>query len=309
MTYVSRAPLFEQWHAGGFLVSQPRGHRHIDRGLITGGVKVYPGTILGQQTTAGTAVAAALGTNTGNGTFGAITPVAVPTQIGVYKVAFTAPTAYTVTAPSGATAVGATGVAFAALGIGFTITAGATPFAVGDSFAITTTATAGNPTAAAVAGGTNTGNGTSSAVTTTGVAPVVGAYTVEFDDATHYVVSNPGGTVVGHGTTGVAFAGGGLGFTITAGGTAFVPGDSFAVTVAAGAGKWVPCTAAAVDGSQNAAGICFALSDASLNDVMGAIVVRDCEVNTAELVWDASMNAASQAAALVLLKAQGIIPR
>jgi hypothetical protein len=42
---------------------------------------------------------------------------------------------------------------------------------------------------------------------------------------------------------------------------------------------------------------------------MGAIVVRQCEVNTAELVWDASMNAASQAAALLLLKAQGIIPR
>lgn len=309
MTYVSRAPLIETWHPGGFLVSQPRGHRHIDRGLISGGVKVLPGTILGQQTTAATAVAAALGTNTGNGTFGAITPVTVPTQIGVYSVAFTSPTAFTVTAPSGATANGTAAVAFSALGIGFTITAGGTAFVAGDSFAITTPAAVGKPTAAAVAGGTNTGNGTSSAVTTTGYAPTVGVYTVEFDDATHFVVSGPNGQEIGHGVAGTAFTGGGLNFTITAGGTAFVPGDSFSVTVAAGAGKWVPCTASATDGSQNAAGICFGVSDASLNDVMGAIVVRQCEVNTSELVWDASMNAASQAAALVLLKANGIIPR
>jgi hypothetical protein len=309
MSYVSRAPLIEQWHPGGFLVSQPRGHRHIDRVLISGGAKVYPGTVMGQQTTAATAVAAALGTNTGNGTFGAITPVAVPTQIGVYSVLFTAATAFTVTAPSGATATGSTGVAFSALGIGFTITAGGTAFVAGDTFAITTTAAVGKPTAAAVAGGTNTGNGTSSAVTTTGYAATVGVYTVEFDDATHFIVSAPNGQEVGHGTTGVAFSAGGLGFTITAGGTAFVPGDSFTVTVAAGAGKWVPCTAAAVDGSQNAAGICFGLSDASLNDVFGAMVTRSCEVNKSELVWDASMNAASQAAALILLTAAGIIPR
>jgi hypothetical protein len=309
MTYVSRAPLIEQWHPGGFLVSQPRGQRHIDRVLISGGAKVYPGTVMGQQTTAATAVAAALGTNTGNGTFGAITPVAVPTQIGVYSVLFTAATAFTVTAPSGATATGSTGVAFSALGIGFTITAGGTAFVAGDTFAITTTAAVGKPTAAAVAGGTNTGNGTSSAVTTTGYAPVVGAYTVEFDDATHFIVAAPNGQEIGHGTTGVAFSAGGLNFTITAGGTAFVPGDSFTVTVAAGVGKWVPCTATAVDGSQNAAGICFGLSDASLNDVYGAMVTRSCEVNKSELVWDASMNAASQAAALVLLSAAGIIPR
>ena len=64
-----------------------------------------------------------------------------------------------------------------------------------------------------------------------------------------------------------------------------------------------------MDGSQVAAGICFGLSDASLNDVFGAIVTRECEVNISELVWDASMNAAAQAAALVLLAARGIIGR
>lgn len=309
MTYVSRAPLYEAWHTGGFLVSQPRGHRHIDRGLITGGVKVLPGTIMGLQTTGASAVAAALGTNVGNGTFGAITPVSVPTQIGAYSLVFTSATAFTVTAPGGETATGATGVAFSALGIGFTITAGGTAFVAGDLFTITTTAAVGKPTAAAAAGGTNTGNGTCSAVTTTGYAPTLGNYTVEFDSATQFIVSAPNGQEIGHGTTGTAFSGGGLNFTITAGGTAFAPADGFVITVGAGTGKWSTCTATATDGSQNAAGICYGVSDASLNDVYGAIVTRQCEVNTSELVWDPSMNAASQAAALLLLAANGIIAR
>ncbi|UEP42753.1 head decoration protein [Burkholderia sp. B21-005] len=215
MSYVSRSPLYEQWHPGGFLVSQPRGHRHIDRGTFTGAVKVQPGTVMGQQTVGTSAVAAALGTNTGNGTFGTIT-------VGAAK---------------------------------------------------------------------------------------AGAYAVEFDDATHFVVSDPTGKEVGHGTTGVAFNAGGLGFTITAGGTAFVAGDSFTVTVAAGSGKWVPCTKTATDGSQIAAGISFGLVDATLNDTPGALVVRDCEVNMSELVWDASMDAPAQTAALAALLALKIIPR
>jgi len=215
MSYVSRAPLNEAWHPGGFLVSRPNGHRHIDRGTFTGAVKVQPGTVMGKKTVGTTAVAAALGTNTGNGTFGAIT--------------------------------------------------------VG--------------------------------------AAQAGAYTVEFDDATHYIVADPAGKQVGHGTTGVAYNAGGLGFTITAGGTAFAPGDSFTVTVAAGTGLWVPCTKTATDGSQIAAGISFGLVDATLNDTPGAVVVRDCEVNTSELVWDASMDAPAKTAALAQLLALKIIGR
>lgn len=308
MTYVSRSPLFEQWHPGGFLVSQARGKRYIDRGLIGGAAKIYPGTVMGLQTTGATAAAAALGTNTGNGTFGSIAPVTVPTQIGVYSLVFTAATAFTVTAPDGATSTGSTGVAFSAMGIGFTITAGGTAFVAGDSFAVTTTAAVGKPTAAAVAG-TNTGNGTSSAVTTTGYAPTLGQYTVEFDSATQFMVSAPNGQEIGHGVTGTAFSAGGLNFTITAGGTAFAPADSFVITVAPGVGLWVTCTATAVDGSQNAAGICFGLSDASLNNIHGAIVTRACEVNISELVWDPTMNATSQANALAQLAVLGIIGR
>ncbi|MGH8541758.1 MAG: head decoration protein, partial [Stenotrophobium sp.] len=267
-----------------------------------------PGTVLGLQTTGAGATAAALGTNTGNGTVGALSTVAVPTQIGNYLATFTSATAFSVVAPSGASAAGAVGVAFAALGIGFTLTAGGTAFAAGDTFTITAVASVGKPTATS-APGTNVGNGTCSAVSTNGYAPVLGIYTIEFDSATQFVVSNPSGGEIGHGVTGAAFTGGGLNFTITAGGTAFAPGDSFAVTVSPGAGLWIPCTATAVDGSQNAAGICYAVSDATLNNVAGAIVRRMCEVNASELIWDASMTPALQVAALALLATQGIVAR
>ncbi|HZR34351.1 MAG TPA: head decoration protein [Nevskia sp.] len=308
---MAQTPLNETWHDGGFLVSQANGHRYIDQAVLTGAAKVLAGTVLGKKTVGATAVAAALGTNTGNGTFGAITPVAVPTQIGVYNLVFTDATHFTVTAPNGQTANGSTGVAFSALGIGFTITAGGTAFVAGDTFAITTTDAQDKPSAVAVAGGGNTGNGTSSAVTTTGHAPQLGVYGVEFDDATHFVVTAPNGQEVGHGVTGTAFSGGGLGFTITAGGTAFVAGDSFTVTVAAaaGAGKFLTSVATAVDGSQTPAGILYGTRDATLGDVACAVVTRSCEVNASELIWDPSYTPAQITAGLAALAAIGIIAR
>ena len=228
---------------------------------------------------------------------------------------FTGATTFNVVAPNGASAPGTVGVAFNALGIGFTITAGGTAFAAGDTFAITAVAAIGKPTAAAVAGGTNVGNGASSAVTTTGYAPKMGVYTIEFDDATHFVVSDPTGAEIGHGVAGTLFAGGGLSFTITAGGTAFLPGDSFTITVAPGTGLWLTCVATAVDGSQTPAGILFGTTDATLANKSAAAVVRSAEVNASELIWDPSWTAAAIASnasgtgGLDILKALGIVPR
>lgn len=301
-------PLQEQWHDGGFIVSESNGHRSRDKITLTGGARVLAGTVLGQSSVGTSAAAAALGSNTGNGTIGTITPVTIPTQIGVYSLVFTSATAFTVTAPNGATANGTVGVAFSALGIGFTITAGGTAFVANDSFVITTTAALDKPTAAAVAG-TNTGNGTSSAVTTTGNAPVNGVYTIEFNDATHYVVSTPDGRECGHGTTGVAFAGGGLGFTITAGGTAFVAGDSFQITVGNGSGKFAPLSLTAADGTAIAAGILFATTDVTSADKTAVSFARDGEVNLSELVWPTGSTAAEIAAGVAQLKALGIIAR
>lgn len=303
-------PFQENWHNGGFLVSQANGHQSIEQGALTGGVKVFAGTVLGTVLSALTAVAAALGANTGNGTFGAITAQAAPaTMIGVYNILFSSATAFTVTAPDGQTATGSTGVAFSALGIGFTITAGGTAFVAGDNFTVTTTAAPGNPGITSAAGGTNTGNGTLGSLTAAGYAAKAGVYSVEFDDATHFVVSDPTGAEIGHGTTGVAFKAGGLSFTITAGGTAFVPGDSFTVTVAAGSGKYKPFDPANVDGSQVPSGILFATKDVTSADKPCAVVVRLAEVNASELVWPAGMSAAAITAAQAQLKALTIIPR
>jgi hypothetical protein len=303
-------PLVESLHDAGFIVSLAPGHQSIDQGTLTGGAKVLGGTVLGIVTSAVTAAAAALGTNTGNGTFGAITAQAAPeTMIGAYSILFTAATAFTVTAPDGQTANGTTGVAFSALGVGFTITAGGTAFVAGDTFTVTAAATPGNPTVTSAAGGTNTGNGTLGSLTAAGYAAKAGVYAVEFDDATHYIVSDPTGAEVGHGTTGVAFKAGGLGFTITAGGTAFIPGDSFAITVAAGSGKYKPFDPANVDGSQVAAAVLMFTKDVTSVDKACSVVARGAEVNLSELVWPTGMNAASITAAVAQLKAVGILAR
>ncbi|WP_186140047.1 head decoration protein [Burkholderia gladioli] len=303
-------PLQENWHSGGFIVSLANGHQSIDQGVLTGAVKVLAGTVLGLVASALTAAAAAIGANTGNGTVGAVTLQAAPaTMIGVYNVLMTSATAFTVTAPDGQTAAGVVGTPFSGLGVGFTITAGGTPFVANDSFTLTTTNSPGNPNIASSAGASNTGNGTIGSLSVAGYAAKAGVYTVEFDDATHFVVSDPTGAEVGHGTTGVAFKAGGLSFTITAGGTAFVPGDSFAITVTAGSGKYKPFDPANVDGSQVPAGILFATKDVTLADKPCAVVVRLCEVNASELVWPAGMSAAAITAALAQLKALGIVPR
>ncbi|MBB6101866.1 hypothetical protein F4827_001714 [Paraburkholderia bannensis] len=140
-------------------------------------------------------------------------------------------------------------------------------------------------------------------------AAQAGVYTVEFDDSTHFVVSDPTGAEVGHGVAGTAFKGGGLSFTITAGGTAFAAGDSFAVTVAAGSSKFKPFDPANTDGSQIPSGILFATKDVTSADKPCAVVTRLAEVNASELVWPTGMSAGAIATALVQLKALTIVAR
>lgn len=77
--------------------------------------------------------------------------------------------------------------------------------------------------------GGNTGNFTCSAVTVA-AGTRAGVYTGTLTAATAFTIVGPAGTV-GSGTFGSAFSTGGLGFTITAGGTPGVAGDSFTITV------------------------------------------------------------------------------
>lgn len=301
-------PLVEALHDGGFIVDCERFRSFDTVTLVSGAGKVKAGTVLGLITSALTAAALALGTNTGNGTFGTITPQAAPaTMIGVYQLVMTAATTFNVTAPDGTTAPGSTGVAFSALGIGFTLTAGGTAFVAGDGFGFTVTGTPGNPTMVSAANGGNTGNGTVGSTSVSGYAAKPGVYSVEFDDATHFVVSDPTGQEVGHGTTGVAFKSGGLGFTITAGGTAFVPGDSFTVTVAAGSGKAKPWDPGNADGSGVVAGVLVYAKDATSADKQATAVVRLATVNPSELIWPTGSSAVTIAAGLAGLKALGVL--
>lgn len=83
----------------------------------------------------------------------------------------------------------------------------------------------------ASAPGANTGNGTLGALTVAAGTAQNGAYTVKFTAATTFNVFDANGRELAPGNTGVAYSDGGVNFTITAGGTAFVAGDSFTVTV------------------------------------------------------------------------------
>lgn len=149
-------------------------------------------------------------------------------------------------------------------------------------------------TAAATVG--NTGNGTIGTLSV-GAAPLTGAYNLVATDATHFNVTNPEGTLLGAATAGVAFTGAQINFTITAGGVAFVAGDSFTVTVQDAVGTYIESVKTAVDGSQNPVAILADDADASAGPVdTGAYVAGEFNVNA--LTYDASWTAATLTSAL-----------
>lgn len=133
------------------------------------------------------------------------------------------------------------------------------------------TATTGS--AAATAG--NTGNPTFGTIAV-GAAGKPGAYKLTFTAPTKFTVEDPLGVTIGSGTTGVAFSKVGIGFTLTAGGTAAVAGDEWTITVASGSGKYIPYTAAGAAGPGDA--ICYTHLPAATGDVKAVGFTRSCEV-------------------------------
>jgi hypothetical protein len=115
---------------------------------------------------------------------------------------------------------------------------------------------------------------------TLGAGALEGAYKLTIiepaSNAGNFVVEDPLGRIVGHGTVAVAFSGGGLSFTL-ADATDFVAGDSFTITVAAGT-KYAKFDEDGTNGTEVAVAVLFDDVDASSADKPGVVHVRDCEV-------------------------------
>lgn len=92
---------------------------------------------------------------------------------------------------------------------------------------------------AAAAQGTNVGNGTFGAITVSAGAKV-GTYVLRIIEpaanAGVFVVEDPDGVAVGHGSVASAYSAGGLAFTLADGSTDFSAGDSFTIPVTATSG-------------------------------------------------------------------------
>lgn len=154
------------------------------------------------------------------------------------------------------------------------------------------TATAG--TAAATAGGSNTGNGAMGAITVAGAAKL-GTYSLRITKAAanagDFEVYDPAGVLVGLGTVGAAFSGGGLAFTLADGATDFVVGDSFAIAVTALTEKYKLAARDATDGSNAPVAILADDADPSGGDVTCGIY-KTGEFNLNKLSFGTGLTAA-----------------
>lgn len=158
------------------------------------------------------------------------------------------------------------------------IAAGSGVLAAGTLIAQITAANALTPTADAG----NTGNGTIGSVTVSSAA-ITGSYIVTITEAAAnggaFEVVDPTGAVVGQGSVGQPFTGGGLTFTLGDGSTDFAEGDGFSLAVLANLGEYTAYDDDGTDdGRRAASGILYASVDATLNDVRAVGVVRDAEV-------------------------------
>lgn len=175
--------------------------------------------------------------------------------------------------------------------------------------------TKGTATSAAKSGG-NTGNGTLTVDATTPVraGAKVGVYSVRCVaaaiNAGTFRVTDPDGFVLGDVAVGGTFDND-IKFATADGSTDFAVADGFDITVAAGALKWVPHVSGAVNGTEVAAAVLLAHTDATSADVPECVVLtRHAEVVRQGLVWDASVNSdAKKDAAIAQLRSLGIVTR
>jgi hypothetical protein len=121
----------------------------------------------------------------------------------------------------------------------------------------------------AAAESSNTGNGNCDTLSL-GANAKVGSYTVKATAATTFSVIDPAGVRLADATAGTAYTGA-INFTVTAGATAFVAGDSFTIAIAAGSEYYKKVNSANVDGSQIADCVLEYDADASSADVNATV--------------------------------------
>lgn len=169
--------------------------------------------------------------------------------------------------------------------------------------------TAGTITVAAAAG--NTGNGTVTGLSVGG-ASRVGEYKLMCVEPGANVgtfeLEDPDGVIIGRATVAVGFTGA-INFTVNDGAADFIVGDFFVFTVTQLTQKFKILAPAATDGTQVAAAILLAETDALAADAKCAVVSRHAEVNGLELTYPAAITAAQKDLAIAQLAAAGIIVR
>jgi len=157
----------------------------------------------------------------------------------------------------------------------------------GNALTLATTSAEIVRSGATLAGGVaNTGNGTFGAIVK-GATFKLGKYLLTMTDATHFALVDPNGDALPNGQTGVAYVDAQLGFTLTAGGTAFVAGDAFEISATQNPGSFQLSVATAVDGSQKPSAILGDDTDASGGDVNCAAYLTG-EFNANVLNYDPS---------------------
>ena len=159
----------------------------------------------------------------GNGTLTSISAISNMVRPETITVTMTSPTAYSVTGTvSGYIGTGVTGVAFSSTVVNLTVTAGSTPFAIGDtfSFALVYTATQVG----------NTGNGTVTNLVPDTLA-VPETLTITMTSPTAYTVTGTVSGSAGSGVVGSPFDNNLLNFTVVAGSSPFIAGDEFTIVV------------------------------------------------------------------------------
>jgi hypothetical protein len=306
-------PLNEAWHAGGFVVSEARGHLSRAQIPLSPGAVYRPGAVLGQITVGAATGSAVTGAGNGTLTLNSAAPVGANVQVGTYTLTCTqastgtpAAAGYSRSGNVGNATIGAvTPGSAAVLGLYQVLFTAPTAFSVHNP--------AGQPIGTGNTGAAFDSGGLSFIITAGATAGVAGdgfEIKVTDDGAALFSVTSPNGQALPNATVGSAYNSNHIQFTIAQGETKFAVGDGFTVTVAAGSGAYTLYDPTAVTGAQVAAGILYSPVDATTRPRQGTAIVRTAEVNASELVWGAAVtNRAHVTAALTQLATAQVIAR